>query len=143
MWVRGLKISRNLELLQGSESHPMWVRGLKQIAQHCSRSSMLSHPMWVRGLKHGGHRSMRRSCQVAPYVGAWIETLLPVLVNPDRMVAPYVGAWIETSRNRGRRNLARSHPMWVRGLKLRENQLLQMRMQSHPMWVRGLKLQSG
>ena len=34
---------------------------------------------------------------VAPYVGAWIETLWEVLVHMLSAVAPYVGAWIETS----------------------------------------------
>ena len=33
---------------------------------------------------------------VAPYVGAWIETLLYVKVRKTAQVAPYVGAWIET-----------------------------------------------
>ena len=46
----------------------------------CNKSSragwLVSHPTWVRGLKHeprqdqgSGHRH-----QVAPYMGAWIET---------------------------------------------------------------------
>ena len=35
-------------------------------------------------------------------------------------VAPYVGAWIETFRtNTSARLSAKSHPTWVRGLKLR------------------------
>ena len=33
---------------------------------------------------------------VAPYVGAWIETLWTVEVMLQNPVAPYVGAWIET-----------------------------------------------
>ena len=33
---------------------------------------------------------------VAPYVGAWIETDLSLLMNIEKAVAPYVGAWIET-----------------------------------------------
>ena len=58
---------------------------------------------------------------VAPYVGAWIETLgarqlqsqlmshpmwvrglkhiISLPIRAERLVAPYVGAWIETSRN--------------------------------------------
>ena len=35
---------------------------------------------------------------VAPYVGAWIETLAYHPGNNPRNVAPYVGAWIETSQ---------------------------------------------
>ena len=34
----------------------------------------------------------------------------------------------------------KSHPMWVRGLKLRSSSLLVSNVMSHPMWVRGLKL---
>ena len=33
---------------------------------------------------------------VAPYVGAWIETLVIERVSTEITVAPYVGAWIET-----------------------------------------------
>ena len=33
---------------------------------------------------------------VAPYVGAWIETLNEFTDKPFGFVAPYVGAWIET-----------------------------------------------
>ena len=55
-------------------------------------------------------------------------------------VAPHVGAWIETNRLKYSFNLSRSHPMWVRGLKL----VVLIRLidvgKSHPMWVRGLKL---
>ena len=33
-------------------------------------------------------------------------------------VAPHVGAWIETSLMSLITELSKSHPMWVRGLKL-------------------------
>ena len=33
----------------------------------------------------------------------------------------------------------KSHPMWVRGLKLKKHGRLQEVPRSHPMWVRGLK----
>ena len=33
---------------------------------------------------------------VAPYVGAWIETLKQLATIQPNLVAPYVGAWIET-----------------------------------------------
>ena len=33
---------------------------------------------------------------VAPYVGAWIETIAEWKNIIDLRVAPYVGAWIET-----------------------------------------------
>ena len=34
--------------------------------------------------------------EVAPYVGAWIETVQEIGNNIPGAVAPYVGAWIET-----------------------------------------------
>ena len=34
---------------------------------------------------------------VAPYVGAWIETLIRLDCSKSELVAPYVGAWIETA----------------------------------------------
>ena len=33
---------------------------------------------------------------VAPYVGAWIETVTWTSSQYEEAVAPYVGAWIET-----------------------------------------------
>ena len=33
---------------------------------------------------------------VAPYAGAWIETLARKPCKPLLLVAPYAGAWIET-----------------------------------------------
>ena len=76
---------------------------------------------------------------VAPYVGAWIETLPNGEVGKLQMshptwvrglkqrtadkasfvlVAPYVGAWIETQEREELENDNKSHPTWVRGLKL-------------------------
>ena len=52
--------------------------------------------MWVRGLKQGQLALFR----------LWLP------------VAPYVGAWIETNRVLMWKILYKSHPMWVRGLKL-------------------------
>ena len=76
---------------------------------------------------------------VAPYVGAWIETVhtqavqLGTWSHPTWVrglkqrrnvtgkhhtgVAPYVGAWIETKYQRARSTASQSHPTWVRGLK--------------------------
>ena len=55
---------------------------------------------------------------VAPYVGAWIETAKSHQVECAVNVAPYVGAWIETSFLLYRLIHSKSHPTWVRGLKL-------------------------
>ena len=52
--------------------------------------------MWVRGLKHVDAGKPYRLQQVAPHVGAWIET----------------GTGISEPSTDNT-----SHPMWVRGLK--------------------------
>ena len=50
-------------------------------------------------------------------MGAWIETsLVPESVAPV-VVAPYMGAWIETLLSGRCCSTAMSHPTWVRGLK--------------------------
>ena len=54
-------------------SHPTWVRGLKHVRHHHHVSHKKSHPTWVRGLKHVVG-IVRCYSNVAPYVGAWIET---------------------------------------------------------------------
>ena len=83
---------------------------------------------------------MFNTANVAPRVGAWIETLLiKIYYHGLQKVAPRVGAWIETPRLLVCRAVRPSHPVWVRGLKLallvrRGDTIL-----SHPVWVRGLK----
>ena len=53
--------------------------------------------MWVRGLKHDITIDFTPVPFVAPHVGAWIETYLPLgSTNQPPPVAPHVGAWIET-----------------------------------------------
>ena len=52
----------------------MWVRGLKPLNRAAPPSAALSHPMWVRGLKQNRLGVLYHLEQVAPYVGAWIET---------------------------------------------------------------------
>ena len=76
-------------------SHPMWVRGLKHNITPLNGCRPMSHPMWVRGLKHQRYIPAA-SIFVAPYVGAWIETLIISIRDSSLSVAPYVGAWIET-----------------------------------------------
>ena len=74
MWVRGLKQSwwQGVQGCRGS--HPMWVRGLKHIMEGVTCHEKASHPMWVRGLKLNLYRDHDVEEQVAPHVGAWIET---------------------------------------------------------------------
>ena len=75
MWVRGLKQTRNARIASHYKSHPMWVRGLKLTLDAPSTDLQQSHPMWVRGLKHNTNIYKVTLHKVAPYVGAWIETL--------------------------------------------------------------------
>ena len=77
-----------------------------------------SHPMWVRGLKLLRNMRCKSVNDVAPYVGAWIETWCSKILSWLVKVAPYVGAWIETPSLAKKPYDFTSHPMWVRGLKL-------------------------
>ena len=52
--------------------------------------------MWVRGLKLNDKIPPYIARDVAPHVGAWIETLERYLCFDTFDVAPHVGAWIET-----------------------------------------------
>ena len=52
--------------------------------------------VWGRGLKHGSERDGEEGVEVAPRVGAWIETLYRYIISLKDNVAPRVGAWIET-----------------------------------------------
>ena len=56
------------------QSHPTWVRGLKLDGSQLRVGDIWSHPTWVRGLKHNSSSRQRHHAEVAPYVGAWIET---------------------------------------------------------------------
>ena len=77
--------------------------------------------------------------EVAPYVGAWIETQVCRLELAYHNVAPYVGAWIETYTQACSCRNTESHPTWVRGLKLVGCVAFFSGRGSHPTWVRGLK----
>ena len=50
----------------------------------------------MRGLKQFVTQHQQDRFDVAPYVGAWIETWSWPAGQHARNVAPYVGAWIET-----------------------------------------------
>ena len=65
-------------------SHPMWVRGLKHTHVYKDMKYIESHPMWVRGLKLLSLPVILHLL-VAPYVGAWIETMCNVSYHlPNR-----------------------------------------------------------
>ncbi len=55
-------------------SHPAWVRGLKLRGCLILAVGNMSHPAWVRGLKPKQGTKARHKADVAPRVGAWIET---------------------------------------------------------------------
>ena len=63
--------------------------------------------MWVRGLKLEPLTSPSSSDDVAPRVGAWIETLGYGPRYYDYKVAPRVGAWIETRAETATENTLR------------------------------------
>ena len=48
---------------------------------------------------------------VAPYTGAWIETVFAVLWLEDHSVAPYTGAWIETPYDRATLQISDRSPL--------------------------------
>ena len=50
----------------------------------------------MRGLKQQVAAPAKPLKEVAPHVGAWIETVIGPLYDPSLIVAPHVGAWIET-----------------------------------------------
>ena len=57
--------------------------------------------------------------RVAPYAGAWIETIVVNgIVAVVLTVAPYAGAWIETIHVKGTDAVVLSLPTRERGLKL-------------------------
>ena len=74
-WVRGLKQQGLTAIGLAILSHPTWVRGLKQQGLTAIGLAILSHPTWVRGLKHHRRAGQGDAQGVAPYVGAWIETM--------------------------------------------------------------------
>ena len=60
-------------------------------------------------------------CLVAPFMGAWIETLITLYTDIGVLVAPFMGAWIETCHLCAVTGSHWSHPSWVRGLKQLES----------------------
>ena len=59
-----------------------------------------SLPTWERGLKRIRAENSHHEKEVAPHVGAWIETLIRSIEGTSLSVAPHVGAWIETWHSR-------------------------------------------
>ena len=61
------------------KSLPMWERGLKHNLINAELIVKTSLPMWERGLKPFLEELSLTDSQVAPHVGAWIETSLRLL----------------------------------------------------------------
>ena len=98
----------------------------------------LSHPTWVRGLKHiFACRNTPELCRTLHGCVDWNPAV--VALNVLISVAPYMGAWIETVLMILLIIVNLSHPTWVRGLKQWTVALLALVLWSHPTWVRGLK----
>ena len=96
--------------------------------------------MWVRGLKHQYLRSERFLVEVAPHVGAWIETVGSISLQAVLSSHPMWVRGLKQLQKVYRVATRESHPMWVRGLKLMPFEGYERDVRSHPMWVRGLKL---
>ncbi len=52
----------------------------------------------MRGLKQVDMQGYNEDMRVAPFTGAWIETLVSCFNCGELIVAPFTGAWIETSK---------------------------------------------
>ena len=101
----------------------------------------MSLPTWERGLKQAENQTLKFAASVAPYVGAWIETIAETIKRSPYNVAPYVGAWIETNDSKRLISLRRVAPYvgaWI------ETQgavaIAELGAASLPTWERGLKL---
>ena len=161
-WVRGLKLSDTSHLYHSGivapymgawietkwfcgrfcncTSHPTWVRGLKHNVVEATRYALVSHPTWVRGLKLLVVFTLNTLACVAPYMGAWIETLC---FEQSRIACKSHPTWVrglKLDQTRDRHPTGVSHPTWVRGLKLKRRINKNKSVGSHPTWVRGLKL---
>ena len=56
------------------KSRPTWARGLKHLSNKLVPVVPKSRPTWARGLKHHDEGHYDEHNEVAPHVGAWIET---------------------------------------------------------------------
>ena len=77
-------------------SLPSWERGLKLNISNKVTNKRVSLPSWERGLKRVRQRLNGHHTDVAPLVGAWIETRFKMITKRPTL----------------------SLPSWERGLKL-------------------------
>ena len=74
-WERGLKREPMVCVVLLPPSLPAWERGLKHLGRRGIATELKSLPAWERGLKHAIVHIDANGYDVAPRVGAWIETL--------------------------------------------------------------------
>ena len=77
---------------------------------------------------------------VAPFAGAWVETIRRVSVLPAPIVAPFAGAWVETVTTydeTGRLLVAPFAGAWVETTEVAHSEVAQCT--SRPSRARGLK----
>ena len=111
-------------LLLNMQSHPTWVRGLKLTQRSVVQSLVKSRTLrgcvdwntlcWME-IIISPSRTLR---------GCVDWNILPMAVLTIWSVAPYVGAWIETVKDDAEAVAQMSHPTWVRGLKLAMERML-------------------
>ena len=122
-------------------SHPAWVRGLKLVSKGIPPCDTIVAPCVGAWIETHLLLSQHQLHFVAPCVGAWIETKLLPRTSQVASVAPCVGAWIETQHICLQ---VHSNPVapcvgaWIETCGLRK--IKSPNPKSHPAWVRGLKL---
>ena len=80
-----------------SLSRPSRARGLKLNVGTQPRISNVVAPFAGAWIETVGQGYVYAQCEVAPFAGAWIETLFVSSMELVIWVAPFAGAWIETS----------------------------------------------
>ena len=92
-WIETIALSSVTSL---TLSLPSRERGLKLDQAPCGFALPLSLPSRERGLKPVLSHSKHACHPVAPFAGAWIETVAELDEPLGVIVAPFAGAWIET-----------------------------------------------
>ena len=93
-WIETI---RRLDGVRGADaSLPSWERGLKLSIQRNLTKVTDVAPFMGAWIETNQHRPLSARLPVAPFMGAWIETRIPLIVLPGGNVAPFMGAWIET-----------------------------------------------
>ena len=76
-------------------SHPSWVRGLKRPRKENILRPRIVAPFMGAWIETIGTHRRTKLWRVAPFMGAWIETALAWYTLPDSQVAPFMGAWMK------------------------------------------------